>query len=157
MKDNVINWANERKLVKRENATKQVFKLIEESNEIFQGYLKNDVDLIKDGIGDTQVVIIILLKQLSIEKDIKPFSLIFEDIESSLFEFNKAISNAVFSYKYVYRCEKISDSSLCIALGHLKNIAEYYESSLEECLELAWNEIKDRQGITVNGTFIKNQ
>jgi NTP pyrophosphatase (non-canonical NTP hydrolase) len=28
-------------------------------------------------------------------------------------------------------------------------------TSIKECLELAWNEIKDRKGKTINGTFIK--
>ena len=28
--------------------------------------------------------------------------------------------------------------------------------NIDECLEQAWNEIKDRTGSTVNGTFIKN-
>jgi len=28
-------------------------------------------------------------------------------------------------------------------------------TSITECLELAWNEIKDRKGKTINGTFIK--
>ena len=30
------------------------------------------------------------------------------------------------------------------------------ETSLNECLETAWNEIKDRKGRTVNGNFIKD-
>ena len=28
--------------------------------------------------------------------------------------------------------------------------------TIEQCLKHAWNEIKDRKGKTVNGTFIKN-
>ena len=28
--------------------------------------------------------------------------------------------------------------------------------NLEQCFRHAWNEIKDRQGVTKNGTFIKN-
>ena len=33
---------------------------------------------------------------------------------------------------------------------------EQQSTSFTECLNLAWNEIKDRKGKTVNGTFIKN-
>lgn len=35
-------------------------------------------------------------------------------------------------------------------------LAEIQGYSLEECLLIAWNEIKSREGKVVNGTFIKN-
>lgn len=34
-------------------------------------------------------------------------------------------------------------------------LAETRGTSLDECLLAAWNEIKDRKGQTINGTFIK--
>ena len=37
----------------------------------------------------------------------------------------------------------------------LINIAERHGYTLEDCLEVAWNDIKDRRGKMVNGTFIK--
>ena len=37
----------------------------------------------------------------------------------------------------------------------LTNIAERNKSSLETCLGLAYNEIKDRKGRMINGSFIK--
>ena len=36
-------------------------------------------------------------------------------------------------------------------------LAEQQGLSLEECLQAAWNEIKDRKGKTVNGAFIKEE
>ena len=35
------------------------------------------------------------------------------------------------------------------------NIAERNSSSLDTCMNLAWNEIKDRKGQMINGTFVK--
>lgn len=35
-------------------------------------------------------------------------------------------------------------------------LAEQLGYSPEKCLELAWNEIKDRSGKTIGGTFIKD-
>jgi len=32
---------------------------------------------------------------------------------------------------------------------------EIQKTSFEECLNISWNEIKDRKGKTLNGTFIK--
>ena len=36
-------------------------------------------------------------------------------------------------------------------------LAEQNDTSIEECLEIAWEEIKDRTGRTVNGVFIKKE
>lgn len=37
----------------------------------------------------------------------------------------------------------------------LINIAERSGYTLQECLEQAWNDIKDRKGKMINGTFVK--
>jgi NTP pyrophosphatase (non-canonical NTP hydrolase) len=95
LKQNIIDWANDRSLIKRTNSTKQALKMVEEVGETCGALIKNKEDDIKDGIGDILVTIIILSEQL----------------------------------------------------GY----------SPEECLKLAWNEIKDRKGKTVGGTFIKSE
>ena len=38
----------------------------------------------------------------------------------------------------------------------LNNIAYMYNTDIEDCLEVAWNSIKDRQGVMHNGVFIKS-
>lgn len=94
LRDNVIQWAKDKNLLKPENQFKQFAKTVEELGELGRGMLKNDPELIYDSIGDTLVTLIILSEQLGL--------------------------NPV------------------------------------ECLELAWNEIKDRTGKTVEGTFLKD-
>ena len=89
----VIEWAEERGLIKKENATKQFMKLTEEVGELASAILKKDPYETIDAIGDIQVVLIILCEQLDL--------------------------------------------------------------NINQCLESAYNEIKDRKGKTVNGTFIK--
>jgi hypothetical protein len=37
----------------------------------------------------------------------------------------------------------------------MANIAERNKSSMETCANMAWNEIKDRTGKMINGTFVK--
>jgi hypothetical protein len=46
-----------------------------------------------------------------------------------------------------------SFGEMYIILAHL---AAELGSNLEECLEIAYNEIKNRSGKTVNGSFVKN-
>ena len=92
--ENVSQWAEDKNILKVENAPKQLLKVLEEVGETAGALLKNKEAEIKDGIGDSFVTLIILAKQLGLEP--------------------------------------------------------------ADCLEAAWNEIKDRTGKTENGVFIKN-
>ena len=93
--ENVTQWADDKNILKKENATKQLLKVMEEVGETAGAVAKNKEAEIKDGIGDSFVTLIILAKQLGLEP--------------------------------------------------------------VDCLEAAWNEIKDRKGNTVNGVFIKEE
>lgn len=92
--DNVVGWAADKDILKKENAPKQLLKVLEEVGETAGALLKSKNEEVKDGIGDSFVTLIILSKQLGLEPS--------------------------------------------------------------ECLEAAWNEIKDRTGKTVGGVFVKN-
>lgn len=93
---NVKFWADNKGILKAENAPKQMMKVIEELGETAGAIAKNKAtDEIQDGIGDTFVTLIILAYQLGLEP--------------------------------------------------------------ADCLEAAWNEIKDRKGKTVNGVFVKEE
>lgn len=85
-------WAEERNLHTADPKA-QLCKLLEEVGELASGLNRNNLDLIKDSIGDTIVVLQILCLQLSLD-------------------FN-------------------------------------------ECLQLAYNEIKDRKGKMIDGVFVK--
>lgn len=64
MNDLVLQWAEERGLLKAENAPRQMLKLFEEIGELSGAMAKNKQGDIVDAIGDIQVVLIILSKQL---------------------------------------------------------------------------------------------
>ena len=89
----VIEWANERGLIKEENAPKQFIKLTEEVGELASALLKKDPYETIDAIGDINIVLIILCEQLGL--------------------------------------------------------------NMSECVNSAYNEIKERKGKLVDGTFIK--
>lgn len=93
--DNVVDWADDKNILKKENAPKQMLKVIEELGETAGAIAKSKESEIKDGIGDTFVTLIILAKQLGLDP--------------------------------------------------------------ADCLNTAWNEIKDRTGKTVNGVFVKEE
>ena len=60
----VGNWAYDKGLVKRENAPKQMLKVLEEVGETAGALLKDNEKELKDGIGDSFVTLIILAEQL---------------------------------------------------------------------------------------------
>ena len=90
---NVIGWADDKGILVKDNAPKQMLKVLEEVGETAGALLKDNKAEIVDGIGDSFVTLIILSMQLGLHPS--------------------------------------------------------------ECLEAAWNEIKDRKGKTENGVFIK--
>jgi NTP pyrophosphatase (non-canonical NTP hydrolase) len=91
----VAVWAREKGLIKEENSPKQFCKVAEEVGEVAAALARGDKEMLKDGIGDVVVTLIILAEQQGL--------------------------------------------------------------NITECLDAAWQEIKDRKGKTVNGAFIKEE
>ena len=84
-------------------------------------------------------------------------------MNKEVFLFNTAqsldVTNSVSKEDYKLKIKAV-DTELKDAFGDtlvtLIILAAKYGLGLEECLELAYNEIKDRTGKTVGGTFIKD-
>ena len=135
LKPLIIEWANERDLIHSENADKQRLKLIEECGELASAILKNDIELQKDSIGDIFVVLTILEAQINknFDTDIyRSTDSILKDLLDLMISPRENSVNSLFH--------------ICLELNH----------NLTECVNLAYNEIKNRKGKTENGTFIKD-
>ena len=136
----ILQWAKDKDLLKLENAPKQRLKLLEEVGETAGAILKNNTDDIKDGIGDMFVVLVILSEQLS---------------EEILFNMNGVAKDD--DQDFVFLFDNILNSNrLYFSLAYLNDICTKLNLDLTECANLAWNEIKDRKGNTIDGVFIKN-
>jgi NTP pyrophosphatase (non-canonical NTP hydrolase) len=61
--ENVVKWASDKSLLKKENSLAQMAKVTEEVGEIASALLKNDEAKLIDGIGDATVTLIILAEQ----------------------------------------------------------------------------------------------
>ena len=69
--NNVKGWADNKDILKSENAPKQLMKVMEELGETAGAIAKNKAtDEIQDGIGDTFVTLIILAYQLGLEPSV---------------------------------------------------------------------------------------
>lgn len=158
----VIQWAVDRNLIKGSTPEAQCVKLIEEYGELARGIAKQDEALIKDSIGDTLVVCIILAAQLgsdsfSIDKLIFERSEVNNNNVREKLVMNGATELGAISY-FINVTNR--DTDRCIGniyalCDTLVEIAYLYKWSLADCLEAAYNEIKDRKGRMVDGIFIK--
>lgn len=135
LKPLINNWAKERDLLHPENSNKQRLKLIEECGELAGAILKNDIESQKDALGDIFIVLTILERQTRSIFEAKP----------TLYD----ISN------HLALLQLINNPS--VYAGHLFALASNLKLDLTDCANLAFNEIKDRKGKTVNGTFLRNK
>ena len=136
----ILEWAREKDLLKLENAPKQRLKLLEEVGETAAAILKNKTDEIKDGIGDIFVVLVILAEQLN---------------EEILYDMNGVAKDDDQDFVFLFD-NILNPKRIYYSLAYLKDICRKLDYDLTECVNLAWNEIKDRKGQTIDGNFIKN-
>ncbi len=61
--ENVKNWAAQKGLLKKENSAKQMLKVTEEIGEVAAAVARDNIEGLKDGIGDGFVTLIILAHQ----------------------------------------------------------------------------------------------
>lgn len=92
----------------------------------------------------------------------------FDDIRAWAHERN-IINGATMQAQFVKLMEEVGEMASGIAKGRpevikdgigdavvvLTILAAQHGVEIEHCIELAWNEIKDRKGRMVNGVFVK--
>lgn len=156
----VEQWAIDRKLHVADSKG-QALKVVEEFTEMLIACeVYKPKEEVVDGVGDTYVTLIILCKQLGLDFE----ELMFLSNHSNFIEDHAQISNL---YIYV-SLNKLStgvskndvdkiEMAIISLIGAIDVIANIVKASPEDCLQAAYNEIKDRTGKTVNGTFIKSE
>lgn len=137
----IQDWATEKKI---SNKINQKLKFIEEFGEFTGAYLKNNELLKKDGLGDSIVTIIVLAN--IINRPINAYRLN-----------NYEINELGFYDTYWGIIEDVRHERVESALNGLIYLAsQFLGLAYVECLNIAWNDIKDRTGKTVNDSFVKN-
>lgn len=161
----IIDWARERELDKKGTITGQAIKTIEEVAELLKGISKNNLDMIKDSIGDVYVTLVIgvLITFKSDE---------MMDVICGMPELD---DGDIFRMRGVSKSDKMLDGLQLIkvfegaylgntfywqdrivsAIRILKIVCLDYELKLEDCIDGAYNEISGRKGRVVNGSFVK--
>ena len=146
--------------IEQGDVNKQGLKLIEETGELVSGYLKNKKDVVKDSIGDVAVVVIgyAMMAGVSPEKvfftkkeDYKPFNnvstLIWMLMDNA---FQAKVSKDL-------GIETGIQYSLSNIVFYLESICKELNYDFVECFEQAYEEIKDRKGKWIDGSFVKEE
>ncbi|WP_424407364.1 MazG-like family protein [Pasteurella sp. PK-2025] len=154
--EKIEQWAEDRNLIEGSTPQKQVLKLMEEFGELCGGIAKNKPDVIKDSIGDCAVVLIILAKQLN-------FKVIFlqknklEYVESTDYLPRFAMNSSRLMFYLSDRDRTVTEFDFRLTQQYLTYICIQQGFTFTECLERAWNDIKDRKGRMVDGFFVKEE
>ena len=135
-------WFDERKL---NNPYTQKYKFIEEFGELTGAYLKNNESLKQDGLGDSIVVIIGLSRIKGVKIDMT---------KGNYYEINEM----TFDDTYWGIIDDVKNDRFNKALqGLIYLSSQFLGLAYVECLNIAWEEIKDRKGETVNDSFVKSE
>lgn len=161
LEQSILGWAHERNLIHGSTCRKQLAKTCEEFGELAAGLNKNKRDLIKDGVGDVLVTLIIAngcaggeyLFPTSVNPDwVQPPPHIRK------LEGTDLVLHTLKELSYITCVSEMNNwrTSLCYDLVRaLSAAAEFASCGLAECLQVAWLEIKDRKGRMVDGVFVK--
>ena len=141
LKEQIIQWGLDKGI---NNPITQFGKVSEELNEICDELTsKNGIILskLKDAIGDTAVTLILLNHQegrMSIFSEMKVL-----DVKIPLV-----------AYRQIFIAIAQNDNRVFYMLNDL---AEFFDTTLEECLSIAYNVISRRTGKTINGQFYRSE
>jgi len=146
----VIQWAEDRNIIEGAKKTDQLHKLYQECGELSDNLCKGKCA--KDDIGDITVVLIILAKQSGF---------VFE-ADDLVYSHNLTAKRMYFDLMFNIECIR---SSICLdelikneikcAYWSLLHICHALDYDVKECLEIAYNDIKDRKGILKDGVWVK--
>jgi len=158
----IQEWAKERKIYEELTPFDELLKTHEEVGELIKACYDNDKPAIQDAIGDTMICLINYCYFKNMDfifhyEKVYPmeapnnitqttFAISANNILSELFEAEYEQDEL---YLYSYLIEHILNGLQCIALSE--------DTTLEACLNLAYNEIKNRTERMINGKFVKNE
>lgn len=160
---NVLSWLTARKITVNSTPCVQLGKAVSEFGELADAIIKGDKDEIKDAIGDIIVCLIAAYftqRTQAPNEDLAPKEYCSYEGPNPL---HRALHNLSEALLITSNCLLNSVLNTFMDAKHincivfiLSDVAKNYDLSVTECLESAYNVIKDRKGyMNENGVFIK--
>lgn len=160
LNNKIIEWAKERELDKKGTVEGQSIKTAEEMAELIKGISKGDIELIKDSIGDIYVTLVIgnmLDKKFDLEK-IYADTVQMVDTYKDKLKINKRNEIQSLAHIMVWILTVgYSEENLYTLLEELISCASTYNLEFKDCVRFAYNEIANRKGKMIAGTFVKEE
>lgn len=160
----IHQWAKEREIYEQLTPFDELLKTNEEVGELIKACYDNDKTAIQDAIGDVMVTLInycyfIKLDAIKYIKQAVDLSVTGYYTISYAMKAHNALGRLISLYVWNEGKEISEPSGLRVfsILHYLNGIAHLEGTTLEECLNLAYNEIKSRIGRIINRKFIKDE
>jgi hypothetical protein len=158
----IQEWAKEREIYKKITSFNQLLKTHEEVGELIKACYDDNRPAIQDAIGDVMVTLInyCYFKKIDFVKVYEQIQ--YDDSEAINLYCALTVNDiiAFFLRNIIYSSYKPLKETIFSTVSHilrnLQNITINDNTTLEECLNIAYNEIKNRKGKIINGKFIKN-
>lgn len=152
--EKVLTWSYDRNIIDGSDFYRQYMKAQSEMGELAAAYLKEDREEIKDAIGDVLVCLINLSEQCDVNLKFTHNAYVsYLDVHGL---YGRAQMNFGRLADTLLKGDKDgTELHLERVISRLDSIAAKYKFGLEDCLEAAYNEIKDRKGVMFQGVFIK--
>lgn len=157
----IEQWAEERNLIEGSTPQKQMLKLIEEFGELCGGIAKNKPEVIKDSIGDCFVVLTIMNAQYrnkSTKSNANQSHLLIPtghfratSLEEALLRTAAKIGN------FANMTAPPDDWDVNSLANYLYLISQMTTLDFKDCVQHAYNQIKDRKGKMVDGIWVKEE
>ena len=161
----IQEWAKERKIYEELTPFDELLKTHEEVGELIKACYDNDKPAIQDAIGDVLVTLInyCYMVEEDVNHIIKHALTTTPDTKSPpvrLAIFSEMVLADLLRYecKQGFKLSHISPySNTLYIIKNLISIALLKSTTLEESLNIAYNEIKSRKGKMINGKFVKDE
>ena len=158
----IIEWAKERELDTKGTVEAQAIKTVEELSELIKAICKDNKEDIIDSVGDVYVTLVIgnmLDKGITMDLLEELMNLLFDDkAKKTCRKLGKTeqLKRLAELIVLVLRC-KYESYVLKAITYQLIEIAYLYKLDFVECVESAYNIIKNRHGVIKNGQYIKDE
>jgi NTP pyrophosphatase (non-canonical NTP hydrolase) len=145
----IEQWASDRNIIKGSKPIDQAMKLFSEFGELADSIAKSNLDGIIDGVGDVFVVLTIMAKQLNLG---------FSKVEFKVADVEYEPKDIIVTLGYALSQFSAEQDKECFAdcITALLSFCLKTGLDLEGCVQIAYNDIKDRKGILWNGVFVKS-
>ena len=156
---NVARWSDDRNITTGSTPARQFLKLMEEFKETCEAIECHDVADTMDGIGDTLVVLAIILHQTG-QNFHAPFQkgLDMRAAHAGLIDDPMIVLGSSLGEIAVGIAKEspitIKEGCSGVVKG-LKMLCDAAAIDINDCMSEAWEAIKDRRGVLVGGVFVK--